>query len=268
MCLSPHSTISAFILLLFPCSRHSNNHTWLFFPAHISQMGPEMGIFPPSWWYTCRSCGRFKEMAASLCFLGAGCGPLLYLALAQQLLRQAQEHLGHPYSVLPTCAHSHRMIKVGGSQLTRVQGSGPDWKKIGALCQCGSYNMSYSGSQGLSSQAQQLSQAWLEASWPQAHTQTQKRTRLLCFTYSKHCILMLHKSWTGMLKYGNRKTKTAQAYVWVGVNHTFTLAWILEPQSKSDVAGSGNFTQSYERQYRSNCKARMGPRINNHPQNV
>lgn len=177
MGLSPHSTISAFILLLFPCCRHSNNHAWLFFPAHISQMGPEMGIFPPSWWYTCRSCGRFKEMAASLCFLGAGCGPLLYLALAQQLLRQAQEHLGHPYSVLPTCAHSHRMIKVGGSQLTRVQGSGPDWKKIGALCQCGSYNMSYSGSQGLSSQAQQLSQAWLEASWPQAHTQTQKRTR-------------------------------------------------------------------------------------------
>lgn len=156
------STISAFILLLFPCSLHSNNHAWLFFPAHISQMGTEMGIFPPSWWYTFRSCGRFKGMAASLCFLGAGCGPLLYLAHAQQLLRQAQEHLGHPRAVLPTCAYSHRTIKVGGGQLTRVQGSGRDWKKICALCQCGSYNMSYSGSQGPTSEAQQLSQARLE----------------------------------------------------------------------------------------------------------
>lgn len=106
-------------------------------------MRTEMGIFPPSWWYTFRSHGRFKEMAASLCFLGAGCGPLLCLARAQQLLRQAQEHLGHPRSLLPTCAYSHRMIKVGGGQLTGVQGSGPEGKKICALCQCGSYNMSY-----------------------------------------------------------------------------------------------------------------------------
>lgn len=88
-------------------------------------MGTEMGVFPPSWWYTFRGCGRFKEMAASLCFLGAGCGVLLCLARAQQLLRQAQEHLGHPRSVLPTCAYSHRAIKVGGGQLTRVTGFRP-----------------------------------------------------------------------------------------------------------------------------------------------
>lgn len=93
---------------------------------------------------------------------------------------------------------------------------------------------------------------------------------------SKLCIPTLHKSWTGRPKYGKRETKTAQAgacvgvcvCVHMGVKYTFTLAWLLEPQSKSDVAGSGKFTQSYERQYRSNCKARMGPRINNHPQNV
>lgn len=42
---------------------------------------------------TFRSCGRVKEMAASLCFLGAGCGPLLCLARAQQLLRQAKSTL-------------------------------------------------------------------------------------------------------------------------------------------------------------------------------
>lgn len=178
-CVCLHIPLSMLLyLLLFPCRQHSNNHAWLFFPAHISQMGTELGIFPPSWWYTCRSCGRFKEMAALLCFLGAGCGPLPYLALGQQLLRQAQEHLGHPHSVLPTYAHSHRMIKVGGGRLTRVQGSGPGWKKIGALCQCGSYNMSYSGSQGLSSQAQQLSGSYLTTN---THSGAEK-TRLLCFT--------------------------------------------------------------------------------------
>lgn len=159
---------------------HSNNHAWLFFLAHISQMGTEMGIFPPSWWYNFRSCGRFKEMAALLCFLGAGCGPLLCLARAQQLLRQAQEHLGHPRSVLPTCAYSRRVIKVGGGQLTRVQGSGSDGMKIFALCQCGSYNMFYSGSPSLSSQVQQLlSQTRLEDTRPQTHTRAQKMQQTL-----------------------------------------------------------------------------------------
>lgn len=42
--------------------------------------------------------------------------------------------------------------------------------------------------------------------------------------------------------------------VHMGVKYNFTLAWLLEPQSKSDVAVSGKFTQSYERQYRSNWK--------------
>lgn len=137
-------------------------------------------FFPPSWWYTFRSCGRFKEMAALLCFLGAGCGPLLCLARAQQLLRQAQEHLGHPRSVLPTCAFSHPWSRSEAGQLTRIQGSGPDGKKICALCQCGSYNMSYSGSPGLSSQVQQLlSQTRLEDTWPQTHTQVQKMQQTL-----------------------------------------------------------------------------------------
>lgn len=142
-----HIPLSLLLLCsFFPCMLHSNNQAWLFFLAHISQTGTEMGIFPSSWWYNFRSCGRFKEMAALLCFLGAGCGPLLCLARAQQLLRQAQEHLGHPRSVLPTCAYSHRVIKVGGGQLTRVQGSGPNGMNIFALCQCGSKQSSKAAS--------------------------------------------------------------------------------------------------------------------------
>lgn len=83
--------------------------------------------------------GSFEEMAAWLCFLGAGCGQFPWLAGAQQLLRPAQEHLGHPYSVLPTCTHPHHRIKVGRGQMTRVQGSVWDWERICALCKCGSY---------------------------------------------------------------------------------------------------------------------------------
>lgn len=48
--------------------------------------------------------GRFEEMAASQCFLVAGCGRLLWLAQAQQLLRQAQSTLA---TRTRFCPHAH-----------------------------------------------------------------------------------------------------------------------------------------------------------------
>lgn len=77
--------------------------------------------------------GTFEGMAASQCFLWAGCGRLLCLAP-----EAGPEHLGHPYSLLPTYTHSHHRIKVGGGQMTGLQGSNWDWGKLGAFCQWGS----------------------------------------------------------------------------------------------------------------------------------
>ncbi len=46
-------------------------------------------------------------------------GAVCYSAWLQLRTSEAgSEHLGHPYSVLPTCTHSHRRIKVEGGQMT------------------------------------------------------------------------------------------------------------------------------------------------------
>lgn len=105
-----------------------------YFPAKT-----EIGVFPPSW--HCPKLdllGRVEEMAASQCFLMAGCGWLLCLAQAQQLLRQSLA------TRTPLCPHaytSHHRIKVQDGQMTGVQGSVWDWGKLGALCQWGSHDL-------------------------------------------------------------------------------------------------------------------------------
>lgn len=68
--------------------------------------------------------GRFEEMAAVQCFLMAGCGRLLCLAQAQQLLRQTQSTLATRTWFCPHEHTPHHRIEVQGGQMTGVQGSG------------------------------------------------------------------------------------------------------------------------------------------------
>lgn len=65
--------------------------------------------------------------------------------------------------------------------------------------------MSYSGSQGLCSRAQQITQTRLEGTWPQTYTQAHKTTpppplplSLSISIYSKLCILALYNGWKGI----------------------------------------------------------------------
>lgn len=62
-----------------------------------------------------RKCRICMARLARLCFLMAGCGRLLRLVQGSAApAGGAQEHLGHPYSALPTCTstptHTHTLL--------------------------------------------------------------------------------------------------------------------------------------------------------------
>lgn len=134
---SPHSTVSA-----FPCYfpiLNSHKCVCVFSGFLFMLTFPSWDRNRPFPSFLQDPLGRFEDMAASQCFLMAGCGRFLCLARAQQLLRQTYSTPGHPRSALPTRTHSRRRIRVLAGQKTGVQGSVGDGGKLGALCQWGSY---------------------------------------------------------------------------------------------------------------------------------
>lgn len=69
---------------------------------------------------------RFEEMAAFAVFSRGRVRSVTLPGWSSAAPEAGPEHLGHPYSVLPTCTHTHYRIKVGGGQMTGVQGSAWD----------------------------------------------------------------------------------------------------------------------------------------------
>lgn len=111
--------------------------------------------------------GRFGEMAVLQCFLMAGCGQLLCLAQAQQLLRQAQSTLA---TRTRFCPHAHTLTTGSRSKAARWRGCRVQSETEGNLVpSANGVHMSYSGSEGLCSQAQQITRTGLEGTWPQTH---------------------------------------------------------------------------------------------------
>ncbi len=122
--------------------------------------------------------GRFEEMAASQCFLVAGCGQLLCLAQAQQLPRQAQSTLA---TRTRFCPHAHTPTTGSRSKAARWRGCRVQSETEGNLVpSANGVHMSYSGSEGPCSQAQQITQTGLEGTWPQTHIQGHTKQHFHC----------------------------------------------------------------------------------------
>lgn len=171
----------------------SNQRAWPFYSCSYFPAGTEIGVFPPSWWCACRiCCAHLRRWQPLSVFSWQGAvGYSAWLNLGSSWGRPRA-----PWPPMLVPAHTaHTPTTASRSKTTRWRGCRVQSDTEGnSVPSANGVHMSYLGSKGLWSQAQQITQTVLEGTWPQTHiTQAHKITLPLPLSLS----IFLHAAnWT------------------------------------------------------------------------
>lgn len=149
-----------------------------YFPA-----GTEIGVFPLCFSYACRICwADLKRWQPCSVFSWQG-------AVGYSAWLELSSSWGRPRAPWPPVlgsAHMHTLPTAGSrSQAARWRGCRVQSETEGNFVpSANGVHKSYSGSKGLCSQAQQITQTGLEGTWPQTHIHRRTKQHFHCHFHS------------------------------------------------------------------------------------